>query len=163
MSVNKNRPHLFVLPEDDANRALANGFQLNQHIAPRSIQVLPCAGGWLKVRSQFQTDHILPMERNQLRHTVLLIDFDEMANRRDEIAKVIPPHLTDRVFVLGVWSEPENLKKAGLGSLESVGNKLALDCENETRVTWEHELLRHNNIELVRMASKLKLILFPLP
>ncbi len=162
MSVNKHRPHIFVLPEDDANHALANGFRLNPNLSQRSIQVLPSAGGWIKVQSQFQTEHIFPMERNQNRHTVLLLDFDEMANRREEVAKVVPPHLSERVFILGVWSEPEDLKKAGLGTLESVGSKLALECQNETRVTWEHELLRHNNIELVRMASKLKQILFPL-
>lgn len=162
MSVNKHRPHIFVLPEDDANHALANGFRLNPNLSQRSIQVLPSAGGWIKVQSQFEMEHILPMERYQLRYMVLLLDFDEMAKRRDEVSKVVPPHLCERVFILGVWSEPENLKKAGLGSLESVGSKLALECENETRITWDHELLRHNNIELVRMASKLKHILFPL-
>lgn len=160
MSVNKHRPHIFVLPEDDANHAIANGFLLNQHIAPRSIQVLPCAGGWLKVRSQFQTEHIPPMERNPLRYMILLLDFDEMPNRRDEIAKVIPSDLSERVFIVGVWSEPEELKKAGLGSLESIGSNLALECENNTREYWDHELLRHNNIEVERIASKLMHILF---
>lgn len=29
MSVNKERPHVLILPEDDANRQLANGFQLD--------------------------------------------------------------------------------------------------------------------------------------
>jgi hypothetical protein len=28
MSVNRNRPHVFVLPEDDANLQLATGFVL---------------------------------------------------------------------------------------------------------------------------------------
>lgn len=160
MSVNKHRPHIFVLPEDDANRAIANGFLLNQNLSLRSIQVLPCAGGWIKVQNQFETVHILQMERNQLRYMILLLDFDEMASRRDEVAKVIPSHLSERVFIVGVWSEPEELKKAGLGSLESIGSKLALECENNTREYWDHELLRHNNIEVERMASKLKHILF---
>jgi hypothetical protein len=30
MSVNKYHPHVLVLPEDDANRQLANGFLLDQ-------------------------------------------------------------------------------------------------------------------------------------
>ena len=70
MSVNKHRPHIFVLPEDDANHALANGFRLNPNLSQRSIQVLASAGGWIKVQSQFQTEHIFPMERNKNRHTV---------------------------------------------------------------------------------------------
>ena len=119
--MNKHRPHLFVLPEDDANHALANGFCLNHNVSFRSIQILPCAGGWLKVREQFQTVHVLHMDRYQQRHMVLLLDFDEMANRRDEVAKVVPPYLHERVFIFGVWSEPEKFRKAGLGSLESVG------------------------------------------
>lgn len=161
--MNKHRPHIFVLPEDDANRAIANGFLLNHSLSLRSIQVLPCAGGWIKVQNQFQTVHLLQMERTPLRYMILLLDFDEMENRRAEIAKVVPSHLSERVFIVGSWSEPEDLKKAGLGSLESVGSKLALECENDTRVTWNHVLLRHNNIELERMASKLKQILFPIP
>ncbi len=161
MSVNKNRPHLFVLPEDDANRSLANGFLLHPQLDLRSIQVLPNVGGWVKVRDQFESEHILPMERHKDRNMILLLDFDETANRLEEIAKVIPSHLRERVFVLGVWSEPEDLRKAGLGSFENVGSKLAEECENETRETWDHALLRHNRGELDRMIPRIKKILFP--
>jgi len=31
MSINKYEPHLLVLPEDDANRKIANGFILHCH------------------------------------------------------------------------------------------------------------------------------------
>ena len=41
MSVNRYRPHIMILPEDDANRQLANGFVSHAFIAPRSVQVLP--------------------------------------------------------------------------------------------------------------------------
>lgn len=43
---NRYVDHLLVLPEDDANRQLVNGFQLSLRINPRCIQVLPSAGGW---------------------------------------------------------------------------------------------------------------------
>ena len=43
MSVNKFRQHVFVLPEDDANRQLANGFLLD--LSVRQVQILPEAGG----------------------------------------------------------------------------------------------------------------------
>jgi hypothetical protein len=58
MSVNKNRPHIFVLPEDDANRQLANGFFLDHSLwnRRRSFQVLAEAGGWGRVSECFQSD-----------------------------------------------------------------------------------------------------------
>ena len=45
MSVNRHKPHLLVLPEDDANRQLARGFELE--LSTRQFQVLQPAGGWL--------------------------------------------------------------------------------------------------------------------
>ncbi len=44
MSANKDRPHVFVLPEDDENRQLATGFhlQLDQNIS-RQFDVQPMA------------------------------------------------------------------------------------------------------------------------
>lgn len=53
MSVNKYRPHVFVLPEDDANRQIAIGFSLDEGLDARSIQVLPSVGGWTRVRDEF--------------------------------------------------------------------------------------------------------------
>jgi hypothetical protein len=40
MSVNRYQPHVLVLPEDDANRQMANGFLLDQYLSTRKIQVL---------------------------------------------------------------------------------------------------------------------------
>ena len=40
MSVNVYNPHVLVLPEDDANRQIANGFLLEPSIKHRNIQVL---------------------------------------------------------------------------------------------------------------------------
>ncbi len=160
MSLNKHRPHVFVLPEDDANHAIANGFLLHPNLDLRSIQVLRNVGGWSKVRDHFESEHIVPMEQYQNRHMILLLDFDKQEARKEEVGKAVPSHLLERVFIVGVWSEPEELKKAGLGSLEGVGLKLAFECENDTRNTWNHELLRHNNSELARMTMKLKNVVF---
>jgi hypothetical protein len=50
MSVDKYSPHVLVLPEDDANRQLANGFHLNTDWnRSRQMQVLAAAGGRTKV------------------------------------------------------------------------------------------------------------------
>ena len=50
MSVNVFQPHLMVLPEDDANRQIVNGFLLDPSLNQRAIQPLPIDGGWSKVR-----------------------------------------------------------------------------------------------------------------
>lgn len=47
MSVNAYADHVLVLPEDDANRELTNGFLQEPALNPRAIQVLPVAHGWI--------------------------------------------------------------------------------------------------------------------
>ena len=91
---------------------------------------------------------------------VLLIDFDGKEDRLEEAKAGIPGHLTDRVFVLGAWTEPEALK-ADLGSYETIGLALAKDCREGTDTTWGHDLLRHNATELDRLRKHVRPILFP--
>ena len=65
MSVNKHLPHILVLPEDDANRQLANGFLLQvDPTRMRQMQVLPVAGGWTAVLDQFLSDEVAALEAN---------------------------------------------------------------------------------------------------
>jgi hypothetical protein len=116
MGVNKAKPHVFVLPEDDANRQLANGFHL-ELAQIRQMQVLPVADGWTKVLEEFKAVHIGEMERDANRFMVLLIDFDGKPNRLDYAKGFIPARLADRVFILGVWTKPEHLK----GKLKETG------------------------------------------
>jgi hypothetical protein len=82
MSVNKYLPHVLVLPEDDANRQLANGF------------------------------HVSGMRKYTDRFMVLLIDFDDHLNRLKTMKDSIPEDLLDRVFILGTLSKPEALRQA---------------------------------------------------
>jgi hypothetical protein len=157
VSVNNRRPHVFVLPEDRANSQLANGFLLEVDWArQRQIQILAEAGGWLKVLDGFQLTHVPKMDRYASRLIVLLIDFDRQENRLEYVRTRIPERLKDRVFVLGAWSEPEDLKKP----LEALGSALARDCRQETYTTWEHDLLRHNTNELARLRQRVRPILF---
>ena len=46
MSVNKAKPHLYVIPEDDADRQIAKGFVLHGRVDERRVQVVEPAGGW---------------------------------------------------------------------------------------------------------------------
>ena len=159
MSVNKYLPHVFVLPEDDANRQLANGFLLDQFISTRRIQVLPEAGGWTRVLECFISDHVVKMDTYPNRFMVLLIDFDGRKERLNDAKARIPSHLTDRVFILGALSEPEALRDE-LGSYEAIGLAMAKDCREETDTTWGHRLLQHNAGEIGRLRGQVRPIVF---
>jgi hypothetical protein len=94
------------------------------------------------------------MERYPDRFFVLLIDFDRDADRLRHATTRIPEHLRDRVFILGAWSEPEELKRADLGSYEEIGLAMARDCRENTTATWDHDLLRNNIPNLRDYASQ---------
>ena len=149
MSVNKYMPHLLVLPEDDANRQLANGFVLE--VDTRQIQILPEAGGWHHVCRTFETDHVPAMRQYLHRSMVLLIDFDTDPHRLSTVLGTVPGDLAGRVFVLGAWTEPEVLKAALGGSYEAIGRAMANDCFANTQKTWSHDLLIHNEDQLGRL------------
>ncbi len=161
MRVNKYQHHLLVLPEDDANRQIANGFILNSNINEPVIQVLPIADGWGKVVDKFKENHISEMRKFSKRMIVLLIDFDESyEDRFSYVKKQIPDDLENRVFVLGVLSEPEKLRSNLGNNFECIGETLAKDCSNNTNELWGHHLLRHNKTELDRMILSVKPFLF---
>jgi hypothetical protein len=153
MSVNKAKPHLLVIPEDDANAQLAKGFHLRITKAERQLQVLPAAGGWSKAVESLVRDHLAGLRKYASRHVLLLIDFDQDATRFQEVQSQIPESLRDRVFLLGVWSEPEELKSS-LGRIESIGERLAQECQTDALGgTWAHALLKHNLEEARRLRA----------
>ncbi len=157
--MNKNVPHLLVLPEDDANRQLANGFQKDPLLDLRRMQILEVAGGWLKVLEVFQSEHTAEMAKYANRFMVLLIDFDGKEERLHRAKEKIPANLKDRVFILGSWSTPEELRQ-NLGSYETIGSAAAKDCRNDTRETWADPLLNHNAAELDRLQKIVRPFLF---
>lgn len=125
MSVDRFNPHIFVLPEDDANRQLAVGFQTRiSEKSFRQFKVLPPLGGWEYVVKGFLSDHIRDMNRFPERLVVLLLDFDKKVDRCKAVKSLIPADLIARVFVLGTLTEPEDLKPQ-LGSYEAIGEALA--------------------------------------
>lgn len=159
MSVNKHLPHVLVLPEDDANGQLANGFQLDPLLDTRRMQILEEAGGWGEVLNRFNEDHVPEMDKYATRLMVLLVDFDDKEHRLDIVKAAIPDRLRERVFILGAWSQPERLRQA-MGSYESIGLAMAKDCRNDTDEIWAHDLLRHNAGELFRLREHVRPILF---
>lgn len=160
MSVNRELPHVLVLPEDDANRQIANGFHLQVVWArQRQMQVLPAAHGWMHVIEDFLTDHAPDMDHYPQRLMILLIDSDGDAERLQTTRARIPEHLTERVFILGALTEPEKLKP-DLGPYERIGHGMAQDCREGTDHVWGHVLLQNNSAELERLRPRLCPILF---
>lgn len=161
MSVNLYKSHVMVLPEDDANRQLANGFMQDPALNVRAIQVLPIAGGWAKVRDELVRSQVPQLRKYPERHLVLLIDFDEqVADRGQAFQHAVPVDLRDRVYLLGTRDEPEPLRKDCGVSLEKVGEKLASACAGDETGLWGHAMLAHNQSELERLKQNVKPFLF---
>ncbi|MCT7980249.1 hypothetical protein [Laspinema olomoucense] len=169
MTLNKYRPHVLVLPEDDADRQIANGFILNPNLNNRAIQILPPSGGWLDVLHDVKTVHGPKMHNIPHRMLVLLIDFDQDTDRLTFVRTQIPETLQSRIFVLGVLRDPESLKRGikktktfikKTKTFEEIGEALAQDCADNQQTFWNHELLRHNHPELERLRSSVKPFLF---
>lgn len=161
MSVNRFVPHVLVLPEDDANRQLANGFLNHPSVRSERAQVLGPAGGWAQVLATFERDLLADMQRVPQRHVVFVLDFDgQVARRREQVAAVVPADLVDRVFLLGALGEPETLRGAlrreGLNGYEAIGAALAEACLATPGPVWGHELLAHNAEELARLAARVR-------
>jgi hypothetical protein len=91
---------------------------------------------------------------------ILLLDFDNDAKRLGLAKGRIPQDLAERVFILGSLSDPESLRRAGLGKPEEIGLALAKDCREGTNVVWGHALLRHNAGEVERLREHVRPILF---
>ena len=162
MSIKKYTEYLVVLPEDDANRQIANGFFKGSNLNENAFTIRGNAKGWKKALDKFNTTYVPMMKRQEYSElmVVLLIDFDRDENRLSYVENQIPEELKDRVFVLGVFSEPENLRSEIKRSFENIGEALAKDCADDTNELWGHELLKHNQMELDRMISLVKPFLF---
>ncbi len=160
MSRNKSKSHLFILPEDDANRQIINGFINNLNVNENAIQVLRTDGGWTKVVDKFINDHVKEMTKYPKRNILLIVDFDGREDRFSDVEQHIPDSLRNRVFILGVKSNPESLRRDIQMSFEDIGEALATDCSENTNELWGHHLLIHNQPELERMISSVKPFLF---
>jgi hypothetical protein len=161
MSKNKYKKQVWVLPEDDANRQIAQGFTLEASVNERGLHLLPVAGGWAAIRDGFKHEYNNELLKCSLCSMVLLVDFDDKGARRlEEILSGVDPALQARVFVLGARGEPERLRTSLRMTYEQIGKTLAKECSDGTRATWEHELLAHNRGELERMVPHVRPILF---
>ena len=162
MSINAYQPHVLILPEDDADADIARGFVQHLSVSSRYIQILPVCGGWLKVLSQFESDHAGRMRQFPQRQMILLIDFDnEGEHRLSYTRERILPEVSERVFILGPRKDPQELKRQlGEKSFETIGKTLAEECNQNRFDLWNDPLLRHNLNEVERLQNRVKSIVF---
>lgn len=155
---NRHVAHLQILPEDDANREIANGFLKENRLIQRRIQVLPVAGGWGRALDKIVASQL---EKFGERRLLLLIDFDDDIGQRNRLIRdSIPEQIKNRVYCLGVRSEPEKLRSSCKMSFEAIGNTLAAECVEGKYQLWKHELLVHNETELSRLTVDIRPFLF---
>jgi hypothetical protein len=118
-------------------------------------------GGWTKVCDEFKDVYVPRLNKNKNCYVLMLIDFDGRRDRRNWVDGLNPDDLRDRVFVIGVLSRPEKLKEDTRLTFEGIGRELEKDCPRQPAGIWNHELLKHNAVELDRMWKTLGAILFP--
>jgi hypothetical protein len=159
--MNRYAPHVYIIPEDDRDRQIADGFVLHDQVDYRRIQVVPPAGGWAKVLETFRDEYVAKLRQYPDAHVVMLIDFDDrVGTRKADFEKEIPAELQSRVFVVGSKHNPETLKKALMINFEEIGKSLAHDCYAGTAEHWDHEQLQHNEAERQRLIQKVRGFLF---
>lgn len=162
MTINVYLPHVIVLPEDDANADLANGFLLDPAVKQRRIQVMPVSGGWRNVVRDMLAE-VPKMRSYSERYVVMLLDFDGVfSSRSQQVYSQIPADLKSRVFLLGSEQEPERLRVAMSLSLEKIGLHLAQDCAKQSHPPspWDHAQLAHNAPEHRRLTASVRPIIF---
>ncbi|HQU45564.1 MAG TPA: hypothetical protein PK867_22315 [Pirellulales bacterium] len=159
--MNKYAPHVYVIPEDDANRQIADGFVLHPGVKEARIQVVPPAGGWPRVLKTFRDEYIAKLRDYPNTHVVMLIDFDDQVEKRKaDFERETPAEFTMRVFVIGPRYTPEALKNELKKSFEEIGTALADDCDKGTVALWGHEQFSHNEAERKRLIETVMPFLF---
>lgn len=162
--INNYRDHLLILPEDDHNRHVINGFLMN--VNGRFTQPLKNAGGWKKALDTIQDQTVInELKKYSRRHYLITIDFDTHIDERTSyyrgLVDNLPQSVGDRIYLLGTFDEPKDLKAACGLNLEDIGKQLAQDCPlAPTHGLWSHEHLRHNAAELERLVAQVRPFLF---
>ncbi|WP_395144447.1 hypothetical protein [Armatimonas sp.] len=155
----KNRVEIFV--EDDANRELVNGFLRVGYLPYRKdIIVVTPAGGWRVLKNKFSEEYIKRMRNDKFLHVVLVVDFDDKDDRFTEVSSVIPSDLCDRVMLIGMKDEPEDMRRSMGKHLEDIGEEIAKACFDKAEGVWGDEHLKHNHSERERIGQTMRDLLF---
>lgn len=153
---NKFRDHLVIVPEDQKNNDLINGFVNATSIASHAFQIQRIARGWINAVDSLQDMKLVSLP---LRRVLLVIDFDEKPeSRNDQVHEKLSKFLTqneyERVYLLGTRSEPEDFRSTLKMSPEQVGAQLYLDCKTPQPGLWGHALFAHNLKTRARLIAE---------
>jgi hypothetical protein len=160
MMVNNCQPHIWLIPEDDADRQLAIGFRKHDAVDDRRMSIRAPAGGWSKVLDVFETEYLPRLHQYPAAHVVMLIDFDGAEGRMTHFAQRIPEDVRPRVFVIGPKNNPEALKRELKMTFENIGRALAQNCLDGDFQLWCQPQLENNDAELERLVAVVRPILF---
>jgi len=162
MSVNKYQDHVYVIPEDDADRQIADGFVLHPGVRANQVQVVEPAGGWRPVIDTFLKEYLPLLKQNLRTHVVMIVDFDSHpSGRRTQVASEVPASVQDRVFIIGPFDTPEALRKElNRGGFEDIGQELAEECDRGVLEVWSHAHMEDNDDERRRLIEIVKPFLF---
>jgi len=161
MSVNPYRPHLLIVPEDDALHLIATGFRLRVPFA--RIRVADIAGDRDALYEQFVNKELTDLKKFPSRVLVLLTDFDNGGGRHDDIRSATPKDLRERVFVLGPKKEAEDLRQEMLAAhlitpnkFETIGEVMAAGCTDQELPYPALQQLDGLSSELARASARLQ-------
>lgn len=162
MSVNLFLPHLIVIPEDNANREIANGFRLIIEKNDRQFLIKKLARGWPNGRNELValSDSTGHLQKYKSSHAALIVDFDGKRERGSEIKQMVAEGVRDRVFVIGVLTEPEELRNVTRMKFEQLGSQIGEGCKGSSIGFWQHDLLVHNIEEIRRLSGAVRDIFF---
>jgi hypothetical protein len=141
-------------------------FLMNHTVNGRLTQPLKNAGGWKKALDTIQDPAVINgLETYSRRHYLIVIDFDTHVDERisyyKELVDNLPKSVGDRIYLLGTFDEPKDLKEACGLKLEDIGRQLAQDCPPApTYGLWSHAHLQHNAAELERLVAQVRPFLF---
>jgi len=160
MAVNKYKPHAFIIPEDDANRQIAVGFELDSRLPARALQIMKPAGGWAAVVETINSVYVPKMRSNPNTRVVGIVDCDNQEDRIAEQLTTFPEDVYDRAFLLGTLQTPEQTKALLGMSFEEIGESLARECFRDDFKIWSHGHFVHIQEEIKRTRDGLRPVLF---
>lgn len=159
--MNKFKPHLFIVPEDDADRQIAVGFQMHLE-AKGEMQIVDVARGWLKVVGVIKDEYVPLLKNNLNSHVLGIIDCDKDADRIAGQLENFPEDIRNRIFLLGVNENPQEFKRSAKMHFAEIGEKLADECYKDELDLWNHEMLSYSSSEALRAKDVLRELVFGL-
>jgi hypothetical protein len=156
MSVNWYKPHIILVPEDEAIHRIAVEFRKAMIFQDVRWHVDEYKGGWIKVVESLAGEVQVQLSKPH-RIMIALIDFDGHPEaRRNYFFSELPESVHDRIFLFGLRGQAEDLKRSMGLSLSEIGITINRACLEGDLSPWDNEQLAVNKSELERLNRFLK-------